>query len=801
MTLPSNVDPETQVLDLSGSNLQILPREAFMRATLLNLQKIYLVNCRIGMVDQTALRGLSNLVELDLSDNMLTNVPSEAFRDVTSLRELRLSANPIQKIDDGAFELLPGLVKLDLTDCRIEVLAPHAFQGLDQLSHLRLGGNHLTELKPRLMASLTRLHGIELHNNPWVCDCRLRPVRDWQQQYNVPSPVAAVCASPARLVGRALSEMSLDEFACPPEAVVSSGHPRVIEAVAGQNATLSCRMAAVPEAEITWLWRGRPLANSSGDASGFGVALAPDALTSPAALGVAAGQTNRAIIVLEEGAFDKISHLILSPVRETDAGEFVCVAANQAGLAKINLTLRVDAQPPTAGGLGSAQLAGLGAGLLILVAISVAVFFLVLLRCRGSKPSAATGAATKESLQMQQHQLQQQVIPQQDEMVNGFGAGHHYQQQYVQSPSSCSSLFEYGGTSSMVATSGVEGLRHAHFPTDKAIESHNKPDLIHETRRTVATNQHWNLGASSDAAGGQRAPASASLTGGRVESDAIDVVHHMMTAGEYLSAQTDSLYPSALWGHLVSDDDGDAPASAAGAPSAHDGHQLALAAINLPHVPLRGMDQLTPVTSPSHHHYCEPYLQQQQHQHQQQHQQHQQQQQQQQQHGESVSPDSYGYACRLPGPQQQPSTGLTTTDTSGSAGSVGSVASVAFVPYPADFGLPRTSSPLHCLPSATSTLGRSQITVTTDLSGRYPPSSKINSNSQWVGVGQSSPVSTESSPVSSVKSPRFWHRPQGSSSANGKRSFARDSPDEGYQEECATDVWPKTLRMDLLSAQ
>ena len=79
ISIPEKVDIETQVLDLSGNNLQILPREVFSRRGLLNLQKLYLSNCKIGQIDPTAFRGLTNLVELNLSGNLLTSVPTATF--------------------------------------------------------------------------------------------------------------------------------------------------------------------------------------------------------------------------------------------------------------------------------------------------------------------------------------------------------------------------------------------------------------------------------------------------------------------------------------------------------------------------------------------------------------------------------------------------------------------------------------------------------------------------------------------------------------------------------------------------
>lgn len=79
ITIPEAIDGETQVLDLSGNNLQILPREIFARHGLVNLQRLHLADCKIGQIDPAAFRGLTNLVELDLRGNLLTTVPTATF--------------------------------------------------------------------------------------------------------------------------------------------------------------------------------------------------------------------------------------------------------------------------------------------------------------------------------------------------------------------------------------------------------------------------------------------------------------------------------------------------------------------------------------------------------------------------------------------------------------------------------------------------------------------------------------------------------------------------------------------------
>ncbi len=94
-----------QVLDLSGNDLQTLPREIFAKRGLVNLQRLHLSNCNLGQVDPTAFRGLTNLVELNLAGNLLTSVPIATFAG-----EKRTQKKAIRDLvgDDGP---LSGLSK------------------------------------------------------------------------------------------------------------------------------------------------------------------------------------------------------------------------------------------------------------------------------------------------------------------------------------------------------------------------------------------------------------------------------------------------------------------------------------------------------------------------------------------------------------------------------------------------------------------------------------------------------------------------------------------------------------------
>lgn len=355
INIPESMDPSTQVLDMSGSNLQILPGETFRRAELLNLQKLYLRNCRLGQIDDKAFEGLTNLIELDLSHNLLTSVPAATFQYITSLRDLTLASNPIQKIESHAFGNILSLTKLDVSHCDLQSISATAFENLEALHSLKLSGNKLSELRSKTVETLSKLHWVELHDNPWLCDCRLRATKLWLTENNIPYPVAPICSGgPERVIDKSFAELHVDDFACKPEILPVRRH---IEAVNGENATIICRTGAVPSATITWYWNGRLLNNNS------------------------AFSSYQKVHIYEDGNFEKRSRLVLTNAQETDSSEFYCVAENRAGNAEANFTLHVSMRS-VASAFGNGQIAGLSAALIILIVFIVLIILFLLVRLR-----------------------------------------------------------------------------------------------------------------------------------------------------------------------------------------------------------------------------------------------------------------------------------------------------------------------------------------------------------------------------------------------------------------------------------
>lgn len=309
--VPRHLDYSTQLLDMTGNLLYQLGKDAFADANLLNLQKLYLSQCRIKVLDRYAFRKLTNLVELDLSHNSIPVVPSAVLESVPELRELRLNGNPIMKVSNNAFAHVPRLVRLDVSECRVALLESKAFTDLENsLEWLRLDDNQLRDVKPSTLLSLARLQGVQLNDNPWNCSCKLRPLREWMVRRNVLYGAPPVCKTPTRVAQTSWDKLELDDFACEPHSVPVT--PTVI-VTEGDNATVSCRMYGMPIPSSRWTRNDRPV-----------------------------GHTGRSVPVTE----GRYTNLTIVSAAVQDGGSYVCELENRSGSSRSNVTVVVIKRSP-----------------------------------------------------------------------------------------------------------------------------------------------------------------------------------------------------------------------------------------------------------------------------------------------------------------------------------------------------------------------------------------------------------------------------------------------------------------------
>ncbi|XP_043248452.1 leucine-rich repeat-containing protein 24-like [Colletes gigas] len=331
--LPQGAREETQVLDLSSNHLVSLPPECFHALGLINLQRLYLARSQISRIASRAFVGLVGLVELDLSENLIEQVPTDTFPFYSNLMKLLLNGNPIREIRRGAFQHLVHLTNLDMSQCRLETIEQGAFEGLQQLEWLRLDGNRLTRVPDRTLPLGGSLRGTTLHNNPWLCDCRLRPTQAWLKESapTVPQESEPVCDAPPKHRGKQIKTMNTNELACLPQIELQDR----LEAYEGDNVTLRCDVYAVPAAKLIWWFNGEPCESQNENNS----------------LLIASSSCPR-FVYKQRGDTNMSSTLLIYSVESPNEGTYTCIAENGAGSAESNLSLRVlvqekvTAEPP-----------------------------------------------------------------------------------------------------------------------------------------------------------------------------------------------------------------------------------------------------------------------------------------------------------------------------------------------------------------------------------------------------------------------------------------------------------------------
>ena len=89
----------------------------------------------------------------------------------------------------------------------------------------------LSQIKARAVESMSGLHSLTLHGNPWGCDCGARPLLDWLVSANLPMVDTPRCHAPPRLAGQRFADIPLSKFACAPELLPG---PRYVEANIGE---------------------------------------------------------------------------------------------------------------------------------------------------------------------------------------------------------------------------------------------------------------------------------------------------------------------------------------------------------------------------------------------------------------------------------------------------------------------------------------------------------------------------------------------------------------------------------------
>lgn len=150
-----------ELIDFHQSNFETISAEALKKCknlTVLNLSNNLIRELPIKVFERNV-----NLKELKLSSNQLSMLPERIFKFLRQLKVLSLRNNSFVDLPSTLFRSLTILKKLDLSSCEVEVIRPKWFETLENIEIL--SHNSITRVPRNTFTSLKRLKSLNLGAN------------------------------------------------------------------------------------------------------------------------------------------------------------------------------------------------------------------------------------------------------------------------------------------------------------------------------------------------------------------------------------------------------------------------------------------------------------------------------------------------------------------------------------------------------------------------------------------------------------------------------------------------------------
>ena len=136
-------------LNMSSNTIQALDSKSLL--PLMHLQDLDISNCSLSFLPDLP---LPRLLKLRVSANLLQNTSSHFLSKCRKVKHLDLSHNLLPDVPRNLWRFVPGLIHLDISFNPIEVLDTTSLNNLLRLRHLDMTGLHLKYMDSRLLHSL-----------------------------------------------------------------------------------------------------------------------------------------------------------------------------------------------------------------------------------------------------------------------------------------------------------------------------------------------------------------------------------------------------------------------------------------------------------------------------------------------------------------------------------------------------------------------------------------------------------------------------------------------------------------------
>ncbi|XP_075314353.1 leucine-rich repeat, immunoglobulin-like domain and transmembrane domain-containing protein 2 [Odontesthes bonariensis] len=297
--IPEDISDDFTKIRIENCHLTELPRGSFSLVSALEF--LWLNFNEITLMNIKSLEGLANLTELRLQGNKLTSVPWTAFQDTPKLKILDLKHNRLDVLPEHALRHLPALTYLDLSFNQLNIISKEVFINwpLYQTAEKAWG-------KEGMVSNVV----MALHDNPWLCDCRLKGFVEFIREVSPPIILMnsyMMCSSPATKANKFFHEIQLKTCMKP----VASAPVTNISLPLGANATLTCIVQARPDPTIQWMYN----------------------------LKILRGFATTQIQIDEETV---TSQLVIPSIHIADRGVYTCMANNFIGNSSVRITVNIS---------------------------------------------------------------------------------------------------------------------------------------------------------------------------------------------------------------------------------------------------------------------------------------------------------------------------------------------------------------------------------------------------------------------------------------------------------------------------
>lgn len=249
-----------------------------------DLIKIRIENLPLTEVPQRAFYTVSAMESLWLNFNSITLMNIKSLEGLFNLTELRLEGNKLRTIPWSAFQETPKLKILDLKHNRLDVMPEFALRHLPTLTYLDLSFNQLTVISQDVFLNWPRYQVqkqsrrkesdanivLALHDNHWLCDCRLIGFVDFIKSVSPPIILMnsyLACSGPKSKVGKFFYEVEMKNCLKPESSTPDAN----VTAALGSNTTLRCFVKARPDAAVRWSYGLKAIRGFTGKGAALGL--------------------------------------------------------------------------------------------------------------------------------------------------------------------------------------------------------------------------------------------------------------------------------------------------------------------------------------------------------------------------------------------------------------------------------------------------------------------------------------------------------------------------------------------------